>query len=137
MIGRLGGEWTKRINSDPINYVITRYKYVFRHMKFHLPFRTFEIALLNHLQLARSQLHPNCQAYVMAFQITYQFLKLVPSVHFFFNIFRLLLQKEYPKLKQGHVLLSKIKIFRRHITILWRSKKILKAIFALSTKFMT
>lgn len=72
---RLLGDLNRR--NDLENYAIIMYKSVFRHMGFHLPFRMFEIAIMDHLQLVPSQLHPNYKAYIMTFQITCQFLKLV------------------------------------------------------------
>lgn len=102
--------------------------------RFCLPSRPSEIQVLDRIQLAPSQLHPNFQTYMMVFQITCHNLKLIRSIPFFFNIFKLLQHKENSRLKQGYMSFKQKKCFmaftdsqkgfkRRYYYVVVRSKE--------------
>ena len=63
------------------------YKCLFQVLGLILPLTAFQCALLYHLNVALSQLHPNSWAIVMAFEILCPFFNIQPSVSvlFFFQ----------------------------------------------------
>ena len=65
------------------------YVVVFKDLGLHLPFNDFQMGVLNHLNLAPSQLHPNAIAFIRAFEITYRFLRIGATIPLFFRVFHL------------------------------------------------
>lgn len=54
----------------------------------HLPFSDFKVGILNHMTIAFSRLHPKRRAYVKVFQYLCKYKKSVPTLTFFFHLFK-------------------------------------------------
>ena len=62
---------------------------VFREMGLCLPLSDFEVAILRHLHVALSQLHPNGITFMRAFQIVCDYLKIGATIPLFFYCFHI------------------------------------------------
>ena len=60
------------------------YDIVFREMGLRLPFSDFEVVVFRHLRVAPSQLHPNGIAFMRAFEIVCDHLKIGATIPLFF-----------------------------------------------------
>ena len=65
------------------------YEIVFCEMGLRLPFSDFEVAVFWHLRVALSQLHPNEIAFMRAFEIVCDYLKIGATIPLFFYCFHL------------------------------------------------
>ena len=88
------------------------YDIVFREMGLRLPFSNFEVAVFRHLRGVPSQLHSNGIAFMRAFEIVYDYLKIGATIPLFFYCFHLKRRKVDGKwgwvsLKQGNKKLFK------------------------------
>jgi hypothetical protein len=63
------------------------YEATFKEVSFRLPFSSFQISVLEWLEVCPSQLRPDCFAYMMAFESVCRFLRLHASKDLFFAIF--------------------------------------------------
>ena len=87
------------------------YEYVFKEMGLRLPFSDFQMSVLNHLDLAPSQLHPNSFAFIRAFELTCEYLNIGATLPLFFNVFHL--QRQAVQGKFGWVSLKQVrKLFK-------------------------
>ena len=59
----------------------------FRELGFRLPFTDLQVGIFDHLRLAPSQLHPNVIAFIRAFEIVCEYLKIGVTLPLFFHIF--------------------------------------------------
>jgi hypothetical protein len=65
------------------------YASVVEHLNLWLPFTEFELALLNALNVAPTQLHPNGWAFVKAFELVCLGLDLEPRLGVFFHFYHI------------------------------------------------
>lgn len=63
------------------------YETTFKEVGFRLPFSSFQIGVLEWLEVCPSQLRPDCFAYMSAFELVCRFLRLSASRDLFFAIF--------------------------------------------------
>jgi hypothetical protein len=63
------------------------YQIAFDEFGYRLPFTDFEVAVLDHLHVAPSQLHPNSLAFFRAFEIVTTYFSIVPTLELFFYAF--------------------------------------------------
>lgn len=64
------------------------YEFVFKDLGFRLPFTSFQMALFTDLTLAPSQLHQNAFAFMRAFEIVCEYLRIGATVPLFMRCFR-------------------------------------------------
>jgi len=76
-----------RVFSEYDNYVFPMYEVVFKDMGFQLPFFDFHREVLRWTKLSPSQIHPNFYAFMKAFELVCQYLRIPPLKNFFFTIF--------------------------------------------------
>lgn len=60
--------WKKMIGSSLYDCFVPFYKCMFIRIGLWLPFSDFEVAIVKHLKVAHSQLHPEAWAYLTGFQ---------------------------------------------------------------------
>ena len=63
------------------------YQTVFKRIRQHLPFNSFERELLTEINVAPAQLHPNSWAFIRAFSILCNYFGHAPSVDVFLHFF--------------------------------------------------
>ena len=95
------------------------YRYLFEVLGLIIPLNSFLCALLKHLNMAPSQLHPNSLAMVRAFEILCPFFNIQPSVSVFFFSFQMKLTD-----KIGWVSLNNVskKLFEFDSNVFFRFK---------------
>ena len=82
-----------RVCSDYTSEMFCVYEFLFKELGLRLPFSDFQMAVLHHLDLAPTQLHPNSFAFIRAFELTCEYLKIGPTLPLFFHVFHLQRQK--------------------------------------------
>lgn len=78
----------RRICHQGARDYLLMYRIFFYEIRVRLPFTPFEVVVINHLELAPTQLHPNGWGFVRSFQILCKGLGLEPSVNAFFCLFQ-------------------------------------------------
>lgn len=78
---------SKRICNSFDGYLIPFYESVFSMLKFRIPFNEFKEWVLNHLQIAPSQLHLVAWAFIKMFQSWCESREKEHSLNIYFNIF--------------------------------------------------
>ena len=68
------------------------YKALFTELRLRLPFSDFQVAILNKINAAPSQLHPNGWIFVRSFELLCQSCALIPTVPTFFYFFQLVVK---------------------------------------------
>lgn len=66
-----------------------------------VPFTVFEMTMLRYLKLVPRKLHLNAWAFLGAFHIAVEYMRVRPSVGLFFAIFKLTKSPKDPSVKQG------------------------------------
>ncbi|MCH90828.1 hypothetical protein A2U01_0011751 [Trifolium medium] len=74
------------------------YEFVFKNLRFRLPFSNFAMGVFRWLRLAPSQLHSNSMAFIRAFEALYEHLHVEPTLPLFFRVFKIQRQPT----KNGH-----------------------------------
>ncbi|RYR34206.1 hypothetical protein Ahy_A10g048947 [Arachis hypogaea] len=70
------------------------YEIIFTHFGLRLPFSDFQLQILNAINVAPTQLHPEAWAFVISFENLCQSFRLAPSVAAFFYFFQVVKEKE-------------------------------------------
>jgi hypothetical protein len=78
------------------------YQIAFNEFGYRLPFTDFEVAVLDHLHVAPSQLHPNSLAFFRAFEIVTTYFSIVPTLELFFYAFCLQRSKQKGDAENKH-----------------------------------
>ena len=76
-----------RVCSEYENYVFSMYEMVFKDMGFWLPFSDFQREVFRWTKLSPSQIHPNSYAFMRAFELVCEYLKIPVFKNIFFTIF--------------------------------------------------
>jgi hypothetical protein len=76
-----------RVCSEYENYVFPMYEVVFKDMGFRLPFSDFQREMLRWTKLSPSQIHPNSYAFMRAFELLCDYLRIPASKNVFFSFF--------------------------------------------------
>ncbi|MCI58467.1 hypothetical protein A2U01_0079722, partial [Trifolium medium] len=71
------------------------YEIAFQQMGYQMPFTDLETAVFGHLRVSPSQLHPNSMAFLRAFEVTADYLRIAPTLKLFLHAFGL--QRSCPK----------------------------------------
>jgi len=76
-----------RVCSEYENHVFPMYEVVFKDMGFRLPFSDFQREVFRWTKLSPSQIHPNSYAFMRAFELVCNYLKIPAFKNVFFTIF--------------------------------------------------
>jgi len=76
-----------RVCSTYENHVFPMYEVVFKDMGFKLPFSDFQRKVFRWTKLSPSQIHPNSYAFMRAFELVCQYLRVPPFKNVFYTIF--------------------------------------------------
>ncbi|MCI30223.1 hypothetical protein A2U01_0051432, partial [Trifolium medium] len=74
---------------------ISMYEIAFQQLGYRMSFTNLEMAVFGHLRVSPSQLHPNSLVFLRAFEVTADYLGIVPTLKLFFHAFGL--QHSCPK----------------------------------------
>jgi len=88
------GDWelvlpstSDRVCSEYENHAFPMYEVVFKDMGFRLPFSNFQREMLRWTKLSPSQIHPNSYAFMRAFELVCDYLRIPTSKNVFFFFF--------------------------------------------------
>jgi hypothetical protein len=88
------GDWelvlpstSDRVCSEYENYVFPMYEVVFKDMGFRHPFSNFQRDVLRWTKLSPTQIHPNSYAFMRAFELLCDYLRIPASKNVFFSFF--------------------------------------------------
>ena len=76
-----------RVCSEYENHVFPMFEVVFKDMGFRLPFSYFQREVFRWTKLSPSQIHPNSYAFMRAFELLCEYLKVPTFKNVFFTIF--------------------------------------------------
>ena len=97
-----------RVCSDFSSECFCVYEFLFKDLGLRLPFSEFQMAVLCHLDLAPTQLHPNSFAFIRAFELTCEYLEIGVTLPLFFHVFHIQRQRTVEG-KFGWVSLKQVK----------------------------
>ncbi|GAU22737.1 hypothetical protein TSUD_138610 [Trifolium subterraneum] len=104
----------KRICSEFSAGGFAMYEFIFKELRFRLPFSELCVGVFKTLRLAPSQLYPNLMAFIRAFELLCDYLNVEPTLPLFFRVFKI--QRQTVKGKQSWVSLKhRQKLFRMFV----------------------
>jgi len=105
-----------RVCSEYENHAFPMYEVVFKDMGFQLPFLDFQQEVLCWTKLSPSQIHPNSYAFMRAFELVCDYLRILASNNVFFTIFTVQRGAYWVSFRQTHkmfeIFVGKVRSFK-------------------------
>ena len=84
------------------NHTFPMYEVVFKDMGFQLPFSDFQREMLCWTKLSTSQIHPNSYAFMRAYELVCDYLRISASKNVFFSFFTVQRGADWVSFRQTH-----------------------------------
>jgi hypothetical protein len=112
-----------RVCSEYENYAFPMYEVVFKDMGFRLPFSNFQREVLHWTKLSPTQIHPNSYAFMRAFELLCDYLRIPTSKNVFFSFFTVQRGTDWVSFRQTQkmfeIFAGKIRSFKERFFLVW------------------
>jgi hypothetical protein len=113
---------SNRVCSEYENYVFPMYEVVFKDMGFRLPFSNFQREVLRWTKLSPTQIHPNSYAFMRAFELLCDYLRIPASKNVFFSFFTVQRGVDWVSFRQTQkmfeIFAGKVRNFKEHFFLI-------------------